>query len=153
MGNPDRLEALRRRELDRLESNPRKQPLRSGSIVPVVGVSFATWPDGSPAYPENVEILDRAQFVALWRGEEPEPAHVTLVRQPDNPVDANAIEVRCQLGPDPRAVPLGHLPRAVAWRLAPELDDGVPWVAELVGVRTNPHHPDRPGVDVRLVRA
>lgn len=119
----------------------------------VVGVSFV---DG---YPENLHSL--AQAVNQGRVyTEPdsdmrevadrlsgEYTPVVLVRNPDNPFDANAIEVHV-----PIVGMVGHVPKRVAAGLAPELDAGEAWLAGVVGIWIHPDHPERPGLSIRLER-
>ena len=117
----------------------------------VVGVTFAE------GYPEN---LDRLKEVADLRwllspgtfghdDHEPEPLAAVLNRQPDNPHDPNAVAV---LIPASDVGHVGHLPRALAARLAPEIDAGQPWGCEVEQVWMHPEHPDRPGITVRCWR-
>lgn len=107
----------------------------------VVGVSFVD------AYPDNLLALDQTAATAEQRGER---LAVVFVRNPDNQFDANAIEVHVpalgELGM------LGHLTRPIAARLAPELDAGTPWRAEVEDVLIDPAHMDRPGISIRCER-
>jgi hypothetical protein len=79
-------------------------------------------------------------------------ARVTLAlrRNPANEHDPNAIEV-CLQPPLLTLRPmLGHLPRDVARRLAPELDEkgDNSWAAEVEKIVVNDAHPDRPGLRI-----
>jgi hypothetical protein len=74
---------------------------------------------------------------------------VVLRRDPDNPHDPNAIQVVC-VGAGGH---IGHVPAAVAARLAPELDDGVAWDVEFDSINVHSAHIDRPGIVLRLRRA
>lgn len=114
-------------------------------IVPVVGVTFV------PSYPNNLHMLRQieAEAVASRRGEW---LNVVLVRNPANPHDTNAIEVHVPALGDEMAM-IGHLSRDIAARLAPLLDQGVRFTSQLCGVRINPEHMDRPGIDVAIARA
>lgn len=94
-------------------------------MYPVVGLTFVE------GYPGNVLSL---------RGKEGVPVY--LVRNPENPYDSNAIQVR--LGDEM----LGHLAKEVAARLAPEMDNGAEWWATLYQVRVSPENPNNPGVDI-----
>lgn len=58
---------------------------------------------------------DRREACEACREDDP----VSLVREPDNPYDSNAILVVCEDGSD-----LGYVPRILAKDLAPLLDDG-----------------------------
>lgn len=107
----------------------------------LVGLTF------NVGYPANVRKVERALAANYWESPDaPIPFEVDL-RNLANEYDANAVEVR-----DPNFEILGHLPRAVAARLAPEMDDGITWSAVVVSVRTHPDNPNNPGVDVRLTR-
>lgn len=106
----------------------------------VVGLTFIE------DYPENLHDLARIQRRREQRSND-EPLPVVLIRNPDNQHDANAIEVH-----QPSVGMIGHLPREVAARLAPCLDDGETWQATLLPVRISPEAPEQPGVDVRIER-
>lgn len=114
-----------------------RQPRRIGTKV--VGVTFVD------NYPENVEGIDRLAAARFLRTGELEPIPVVLVRRPDNEFDPNAIEVDV-----PALGPLGHLPRVVAAVVAPVIDGGGVYAAEITAVLVNPAYPDRPGIDVVL---
>lgn len=119
----------------------RPRPLQPPFEASVVGVSFA------PHYPDILHQLQMHQLEADALGE---PLRAVLVRFPDNPLDANAIEVHVPaLGYDGR---IGHLPRPLAARLAPELDADIQWSAEVHWVRVDPEHPDRPGITINIKR-
>ena len=110
----------------------------------VVGVSFLN------AYPGNIHRLkDLMENRPVTSGEE-NPAAV-LVRNPDNEYDSNAIEVHVPALGDVDGF-IGHIMRPVAARLAPELDDGNRWSAEITECVIHPDHPDRPGIVVRFSR-
>jgi hypothetical protein len=114
----------------------------------LVGLSFV------PGYPLNVRAAERLLSKRYWAcPDDPEPVSCILHRNPGNEYDTNAIEVHAVEVPGADHGMLGHLPRAVAKRLAPDLDSGVEWSAVVSGVRTHPANPDNPGVDVRLTRA
>src|SRR5690348_15448368 len=68
-----------------------------------------------------------------------------LVREPRNEHDANAIVVQV-----PEIGPIGHVPRAVAAKLAPRLDAGERWRCLIAGVLIHPDHLDRPGIDLLI---
>lgn len=103
----------------------------------VVGVTFH---DG---YVKHVYDLD-VQFT--MRGG---TLAATLVRDPSNAVDANAIEVHAPC----IGKMIGHLPAKVAAKLAPLMDAGENWTAEFTEVFVNPNHPDRPGIGVDIRKA
>lgn len=114
--------------------------LPKGFTARLVGVAFA------PGYPENLGRLEMLAVRSFLHGQAPELIPAALVREPDNEHDANSIRV------DVPALdsPVGHLPRTLAARLAPRLDAGEIWRAEVHEVLTNPAHPDRPGINVIL---
>ena len=104
----------------------------------VVGVSFV------PGYPDNLHMLAQAADNAEVRGE---PLAVVLKRNPQNEYDSNAIEVHVPgLGEENGFI--GHLTRPIAQRMAPEMDAGEPWLAEVASVLIDPDHPDRPGISI-----
>jgi hypothetical protein len=109
----------------------------------VVGLTF------NPDYPDLIYKIEMRELnLSLARP----GARVTLAfrRNPQNEHDANAIEVWLQ----PRLLTvtgfIGHLPRDVARRLAPELDEhgDDSWRAEIEKVVINDAHPDRPGLRI-----
>lgn len=107
-------------------------------IVPVVGVSF------TPSYPANIHALAQAvSAVAV--------VPIDLRRNPANPHDPNAVEVHCPALPDALTM-IGHVSRENAARLAPLMDAGIQFVAEVYAVRIDPLHPERPGVDIAIRR-
>lgn len=101
--------------------------------VKVVGVSFV------PAYPSNFHEIE----ADLEDGDRP---LIELRRNPSNKVDSNAIEVRRTANDEM----LGHLPKDVARRLAPEIDKGSAWLAAIVSVDINPDYSDRPGLTITI---
>lgn len=110
--------------------------------IAVVGVTFC------PAYPENLYALNDVMSEEGQRDERPT---VVLRRNPDNPYDANAVEVHVPaLGGDNSMV--GHLPRDLAARLAPELDAGAIWQGWVTFVLISPENEERPGLRVFLKR-
>jgi hypothetical protein len=104
----------------------------------VAGVSFV------PGYPDNLLGLVDHVVLAQQRGE---GMTALLIRNPDNQHDANAIEVHA---PAMGEGLIGHLPRQVAAWVAPRMDAGEVWAAEVLGVRIHSDHPLRPGVEIRL---
>lgn len=118
--------------------------------VRVVGVTF------TPDYPENLSrlkdaadlrfLLNPGQFGSADRRPEPLPA--VLIRRPDNQFDPNAVEVHV-----PEVGMIGHLPRALAVRVAPEMDATTEWAASVDEVWVHPDHPERPGITVNCWRA
>lgn len=125
--------------------------LPSHFTAKVVGVSFT---DG---YPENLsrlgEIADLRWLTSPGefgrQDREPEPLAAVLVREPDNPHDPNAVAIHI---PAAEIGHIGHLPRALAARLAVEMDAGTPWQCEVEQVWLHPDHPDRPGITVACWR-
>ncbi len=103
-------------------------------VVPVVGVSFIE------GYPQNLHRLaetHRNRRTDIW---------VELRRNPENPYDSNAIEVR-YIGEM-----LGHLSKDVAARIAPILDGRGEYLVSVFQVRISPDNPNNPGLDVLLDR-
>jgi len=107
----------------------------------VVGVTFV------PAYPDNLLDLELADSRAQLDGEH---LAVVLIRNPDNEYDSNAIEVHVPALGDNGMV--GHLTRPIAARMAPEMDKGILWSAEVESVLIDPDHLDRPGISITCKR-
>lgn len=103
--------------------------------VKVVGVSF------HPDYPENLHRLR-----ALGGGEAGGEVEGSLIREPDNPHDPNAVAVF--MG----GSVIGHVPAFLAERLGPEIDAGARFAVDTAAVLVNPDHPDRPGLEIFCVR-
>ena len=127
----------RDREVDRTRG---RKMVRQFSAK-VVGVSFV------PGYPDNLLDLELADSKAQLNGE---PLAVVLIRNPKNEYDANAIEVHVPALGDNGMV--GHLTRPIAARMAPEMDAGVVWSAEVESVLIDPDHLDRPGISITCNR-
>lgn len=109
-------------------------------IVGVVGVTFV------PYYPTNLHLL-----ADITTGLTDERLPVILVRNPANPYDANAVEIHIPaLG---EMAMIGHVPRDQAARLAPLMDSGIEFVAEVAWCRIDPAHYDKLGIDVAVRRA
>ena len=99
----------------------------------VVGVSF------HEEYPTNILRLvdDLYAFDTV-------PAR--LVRDYSNPYDANAIRVKID------GDFVGHLPKLIAASLAPDLDAGKQWVAEVEAVLINDGKVQQPGLKLKVWR-
>lgn len=118
----------------------------------VVGVTFV------PGYPQNLYRLQEIAAenylsapASFGNNPSPEGLPAVLIRNPDNPHDGNAIEVHVPaLGRDAM---IGHVPRDLAARLAPKMDDGEEWQAEIVAVLVSPENPRNPGIEVECWRA
>ena len=81
---------------------------------------------------------------------EGEPLPAVLIRNPDNEYDPNAVQVHVpSLGDDGF---IGHLTRPIVTRMAPEMDAGVVWSAEVVNVLIDPEWLDRPGISIKCYR-
>lgn len=140
-GRRERLLRTREQEMVRVAFG-RVGPLANTFSSKVVGVTFVA------GYPDNLLELERLSLDSALLGDEPLAA--LIVRNPQNRFDGNACEVHVPaLGDDGM---IGHLPRAVAARLAPQIDAGETWQAEVYVVRVDPNHLDKPGIDIRLWR-
>jgi hypothetical protein len=104
----------------------------------VVGLTFV------PKYPGNLHAL------ASLAGSESEPP-IVLRRNPANAYDANAVEVHA-VRPSGELSMIGHLPAALAARIAPEMDADEPWVVARYQVLEMPGHEDKPGLSLDLRR-
>lgn len=102
--------------------------------VKVVGVSFR---DG---YPESIHALARAYAQTPGTGE------ASLIRQPENPVDRNAVAVLAG------GEQVGFVPAGLASRLAPDMDAGHQFRVTDAEVLVMPDHEDRPGLLIRVER-
>jgi hypothetical protein len=108
-------------------------------VVPVVGLTFVQ------QYPTNLHLL--SEIVAALPTEQ---LPVVLRRNPDNPHDANAVEVHIPALGDMAFV--GHVSREVAARLAPGIDKGQRFLAHVYWVRIHPDKPEQPGLDIAIAR-
>lgn len=104
--------------------------------VKAVGVTF------SDDYPENLTRLAPAVERAANEGK---LLGARLVRDPENPHDANAIRVVV-----PEVGHIGHIPRDLAAKLAPRLDEAEMWRCQISAVLIHPDHRDRPGIDLLI---
>ena len=111
------------------------------AVVKVVGVTFVA------AYPTNILLLRDIAEAAEANGER---LPVVLVRNPANPYDANAVEVHIPALGDMAMI--GHVPRDQAARLAPRMDAGDRFIAEVSWCRIDPAHTDKPGIDIAVAR-
>jgi hypothetical protein len=103
----------------------------------LAGVSF------HPDYPERLLYL-------------PPDSPLELAREPENEHDPNAVAVvflLAQKGREAIVDVLGHLPRALAARIAPEMDAGRTWAISGHEVLVKEGYEDRPGLSVRLERS
>jgi HIRAN domain len=113
------------------------QPLPGRWSLKIKGITF------QPDYPAN---LHRLQALVVATAPFTSVA-ARLEREPGNEHDPNAIVVLVDgIGR------LGHVPRGVAARLAPEMDAGSRWAAEVTDVLVHPDHPDRHGITVTFRR-
>lgn len=81
-----------------------------------------------------------------------EPLPAVFIRNPDNPHDANAVEVHVPGLGEVNGM-IGHIPRDKAARLAPSIDAGERWKVGIGSVLIDPDHMDRPGISVVVQRA
>lgn len=107
----------------------------------VVGVTFV------PGYPDNLLDLAQADVDAAAKGER---LTAILRRNPNNEYDPNAIEVHVPAVGEHGFI--GHITRPLAARMAPELDAGITWAAEVSDVLIDPDHLDRPGITINCKR-
>lgn len=118
---------------------PSKTSMPATFSSKVVGCSF------SPGYPGNYRALK-----ALAEDENQETPSIVLRHDPDNPHDNNAVQVLAVRPAGLRM--LGHLPRAVAPRIAGELDAGKDWRVTGYEVLEDPRHVDKPGLSITARR-
>lgn len=111
----------------------------------LVGVTYSPW------YPRNVWALEhRLRYIEVRTAGPPRPVPVVLRREPDNPVDRNAVAVVVEEEAD--LGHLGHLNATLSARLAPELDNGTSWSAQVINIAIHPQRETVPGIEVRLTR-
>ncbi|HXG72126.1 MAG TPA: HIRAN domain-containing protein [Gemmatimonadaceae bacterium] len=102
--------------------------------VKCVGVTFGE------NYPDDLHAL--SDIYALPGSEK---VAAVLLREPENPYDPNAIAVHVPaLGNR-----IGHIPRDLAVRLAPEMDDGRHWLAQVEEILVTPGQEHQPGCLLR----
>jgi hypothetical protein len=109
-----------------------RRTLPPSFLTRVVGLTFVS------DYPTNLH------FLAALLIERNSNLKVELVHNPDNPYDANAIEVHVeQIGM------VGHVKRRVAAVLAADLDQ---WIAQVGNVLIHEEHPTQPGLSIVITR-
>lgn len=96
----------------------------------VAGISFVEW------YPIGIQKLQRSEGDF--------PLEASLLRDKDNEHDPNAIGVLCG------GYQVGWLPRSLAEKLAPKIDQGERFRVIEADVLIHPDHPDRPGVEIKI---
>lgn len=101
-------------------------------VVPVAGVSFV------PGYPDNIIELQRTYQARSG------DLFVSLVRNPENVYDSNAVEVRYN------GEFLGHLPKEVAAKVSPAMSLGTRYTAIIFQIRISPENPNNPGLDIAI---
>jgi len=110
-----------------------------------VGLTFVKDDDGHDLYPDNLHRVDELNTDR----NQVEMMTAVLIRNPDNPHDANAIEVHVPALGDNGMI--GHLNKNVAKRLAPELDSGEKnWRAGVQSVNIMPGQEHQPGITIRI---
>jgi hypothetical protein len=112
-----------------------KAAIPSTLSTKVTGLTF------EPDYPRSLHWLAHLAAAGC-------PPLLVLAREPDNPYDSAAVAVRSAS----TGRQLGHLPGALAGRIAPELDAGGDWRIESYEVLVQEGFEDRPGLSLRLKR-
>ena len=100
----------------------------------VAGVTFRV------EYPQNLYKI--GSLTALNN----RPLMATLVREPDNEHDQNAIRVMV----DNEHV--GYIPAKLAKRMSEEIDNGEPWIGVVDRMIVSPENPEQPGLRIRVFR-
>jgi hypothetical protein len=126
----------------------------------VVGVTFCDdYPGNLHRLREIVEQRYESNGEGRWAAVEEwsqgdllgEPIPVRLIRNPENEHDENAVEVHVPiLGR--HGTMIGHVPRELAARLAPRMDEGIAFSVAIKAVYVDPAHEDRPGIEIRVSR-
>jgi hypothetical protein len=96
----------------------------------VVGLTFGN------NYPSNIYKI--AKRFAM--GDD----SITLVREPNNEVDKNAIAVH------DGDSPIGHVPRKIAELISPQMDAGVQWFASVDSIIVSQENVNQPGIKITL---
>ena len=102
-------------------------------ITKVVGVSF------NPDYPSNIWSLSTDPLLMN--------TPCSLVREPQNEHDTNSIRV------DIGQKSIGHIPRLIALVIAPRIDEGETWLAQIDGIIVSMENTNQPGVKLKIWRA
>lgn len=98
----------------------------------VVGVTFH---DGYPGTFHKWSQLEPGRY-----------PNCTLIREPDNEHDPNAVAVKVG-----RTI-VGHVPRDLAVRVAEVMDSGTEVTARVLSVETYPELPDNPTMTIEITR-
>jgi hypothetical protein len=147
------VQAQRRdRELERRSNRKTTPPLAGLFSTKLVGVSYvpdypntlerieerlarlprAKWEEATSHYPnfggEMAQMYAENDWERLMEEGPRETEWVELVRAPDNAHDPNAIAVHWN------GEMIGHLNKVISFRLAPELDAGITWLARVESV-------------------
>jgi len=110
--------------------------------IGVVGVTFVEH------YPDN--LLRLRDLSEETEANTAERLSVLLLRNPANAYDPNAVEIHVPaLG---EMAMIGHCAREVAALIAPRMDAGERFQADVAWVRINPEHMDRPGISIDVRR-
>lgn len=101
-------------------------------ITKVVGVSF------TPNYPENIWSISKDPTMMK--------SFCSLEREPENEHDANSIRV------DINGETVGRIPRLIAAIIAPRIDSGEIWRAQVSGIVVSPANANQPGLKIKMWR-
>lgn len=112
------------------------------------------YPDAFYRVAAAAEALETEWWKQQWAGdavgEEAPRVPALLVRNPANEADPNAVQVHVpMLG---RRSMIGHAPAEVAARLAPSLDAGRVYHAEVSQVLVKDEYAERPGAKIKVWR-
>lgn len=102
------------------------------TTIRIVGVSFV------PAYPDNLLELQKTHAARI------EWIPLVMTRNPENPYDSNAIEVRYN------GEMLGHIPKDLAAVISPKMASGDIFTAAVFAVLISPENPRNPGLDILI---
>lgn len=98
----------------------------------IVGVTFVE------DYPQNIFRIS-SKYVS-------ENSEVRLEREPDNQYDCNAIKVWVA------GEFVGHIPALIAKSIAPEMDKGISWVADIDSILVSVENMNNPGIKILIWR-
>ena len=74
------------------------------------------------------------------------PTPISLVRDPHNQYDQNAIQIHHD------GQMIGHMPMLLAKVIGPDIDSGNSWSAEVDSIVVSPEDPNKPGIKIKVWR-
>ncbi|MBF83445.1 MAG: hypothetical protein CL489_03110 [Acidobacteria bacterium] len=112
--------------------------MKSPFEVAVAGVTFR------PRYPNNLWEIANAIIQVFGDGRKTGQVTATLVREPDNEHDPNAIQVFVA------GEHIGYIPAQQAAWVANSMDAGEKWGALVDRLVVSPDNPEQPGLRIKV---